>query len=161
MCSWRYRVGHTSSCRYVWPQRLFGKSRRNPHQHFITTQSVKIRHSNCLMLYLVVSQEWQSKSRGLRLACPKIPRARFIMQHLTTIRKLLSKTFETFCINKALRFALNTHAFEIHAYRGKGFTNKNFSLPDSFSCFNNYIQHLYSFFSWSRFISPKKLLSCL
>lgn len=43
MCSWRYPEGRTSSCRYVWPQRLFGKSRRNPHQHFITTQIVKIR----------------------------------------------------------------------------------------------------------------------
>lgn len=53
MCSWRYREGHTSSCRYVWPQRLFGKSRRNPHQHFITTQSVKNRRYktySCLVL---------------------------------------------------------------------------------------------------------------
>lgn len=80
MCSWRYPEGRTSSCRYVWPQRLFGKSRRNPHQHFITTQIVKNNNgADQLTLILTGPRHLHETRVGKNRA-----RLQFCMQHSST-----------------------------------------------------------------------------
>lgn len=90
MCSWRYREGHTSRCRYVWPQCLFGKSRRNPHQHFITTQSVKNRRyktDSCWSWSTTIDRQY---IWAICSFCMIVDRARFYMQQLTSIHCCVS-----------------------------------------------------------------------